>query len=109
MQPKGDVKRGCLHFLQRYIRRLDKSQLIKFLQFITGSDIIAVDKITVVFIIIDGMESRPIARTCRLVFELSSAYQSFCELREEIQNVLTGMSLFGWSFDFFSLFLTFEA
>ena len=37
VEPKSDAKRYCLCFLQRYIRELDKSQLIKFLQFTTGS------------------------------------------------------------------------
>ena len=100
MEPKSDAERDCFCFLQRYIRGLDKSQLIKFLRFTTGSDIIAVDKITVDFIKSDGMQRRPIARTCGPVLELSYTYQNFCELREEFQNVLTGMSLFGWSFDF---------
>ena len=50
VEPKSDAERDCLRFLQRYIRGLDKSQLIKFLRFTTGSDIIAVDKITVDFI-----------------------------------------------------------
>ena len=100
VEPKSDAERDCLRFLQRYIRGLDKSQLIKFLRFTTGSDIIAVDKITVDFIKSDGMQRRPIARTCGPVLELSYTYQNFCELREEFQNVLTGMSLFGWSFDF---------
>ena len=100
VEPKSDAERDCLRFLQRYIRGLDKSQLIKSLRFTTGSDIVAVDKITVDFIKSDGMQHRPIARTCGPVLELSYTYQNFCELREEFQNILTGMSLFGWSFDF---------
>ena len=31
VEPKSDAERDCLRFLQRYIRGLDKSQLIKFL------------------------------------------------------------------------------
>ena len=101
VEPKSDAERNYLRFLQRYIRGLDKSQLIKFLRFTTGSDIIiAVDKITVDFIKSDGMQLRPIARTCGPVLELSCTYQKFCELREVFENLLTGMSLFGWSFDF---------
>ena len=100
VEPKSDAERDCLRFLQWYICGLDKSQLIKFLRFATGLDIISVDKITMDFVKIDGMQRRPIARTCGPVLELSSTYQNFCELREEFENVLTGMSLFGWSFDF---------
>ena len=70
VEPKSDAERDCLRFLQRYIRGLDKSQLIKFLRFTTGSDIIAVDKITVDFIKSDGMQRRPIARTCGPILEL---------------------------------------
>ena len=100
VEPKSDAERDCVRFLQRYILGLDKSQLINFLWFTTWSDIISVDKITVDFVKIDGMQRRPIARTCGPVLELSSTYQNLCELREELQNVLTGMSLFRWSFDF---------
>ena len=46
------------------------------------------------------MQRRPIAQKCGPVLELSSTYRNFCKLREEFQNVLTGMSLFWWSFDF---------
>ena len=30
VEPKSDAERGCLLFLQRYIRGLDKSQFVKF-------------------------------------------------------------------------------
>ena len=69
--PKTDAETDFLPFLQRYIRTLDKSQLIKFLRFTMGSDIIAFNKITVDFVKIDGMQRRSVA-----------------------------MSLLGWSFDF---------
>ena len=100
VEPKSNAVRDCLRFLQRYMRGLDKSQLIKFLRFTTGSDIIAIDKIRVDFVKSDGMQRRPIARTCGPVLELSYTYQNICELREEFRNVLTRMSLSGWSFDF---------
>ena len=56
VEPKSDAERDCLRFLQRCIRGLDKSQLIKFLRFTTGSDIIAVDKITLDIIKSDGTQ-----------------------------------------------------
>ena len=46
VEPKSDAESDCPCFLERYICGFDKSQLIKFLQFPTGSDIISVDKIT---------------------------------------------------------------
>ena len=100
VEPKSDAERDFLLFLQRYILKLDKSQFIKFLRFTTGSAIISMNKITADFVKIDRMQRRPIARTCDPVLELSSTYQNFGELREESQNALTRMFLFGWSFDF---------
>ena len=50
LEPKRDAERDCLHFLQRIIRGLDKSQLMTFLRFTEGSDNIAVGKIHAVFI-----------------------------------------------------------
>ena len=87
VEPKSDAERECLRFLQRYIRGLDKSQLIKFLRFTTGPDI-AVDKITIDFIKSDGMQRKPIAQTCRPVLELSYTYQNFCELRDDPLTLL---------------------
>ena len=68
---KPMLKQIVSPFLQRYIRALDKSQLIKFLRFTMGLDIIAINKITVDFVKIDGMQRRPVTK-----------------------------SLFGWSFHF---------
>ena len=47
---KSNAERDCLRFLQQYLSGLDQPQLIKCLRFTTGSDIIAVDKITADFI-----------------------------------------------------------
>ena len=49
LEPKRDAERDCLHFLQRIIRGLDKSQLMTFLRFTAGTDIIVVGKIHAVF------------------------------------------------------------
>ena len=95
VEPKSNAKGDCLCFLQQYLSGLDQPQLIKCLRFTTGSDIVAVDKIIADFIKSDGMQRRPIVQTYVPVLELSSTYQNFCELREEFQNVLTGLSFFG--------------
>ena len=46
------------------------------------------DAIQVNFTNLSGLGRRPIAHTCNTVLELSSTYQSFPELREELSAIL---------------------
>ena len=39
--PKSDSERECLKYLRRYIRRLNKVFLLKFLRFVTGTNIVS--------------------------------------------------------------------
>ena len=43
------------HVLQQYIRGLDDAGLRKMLRFVTGSDVISVNKIEIMFTAIDGL------------------------------------------------------
>ena len=83
-----DSEKDCLTFLKRYIRGLDSNMLKKLLRFLTGTDSITVEKISIIFIKQSSFERRPIAHTCGPSLELSSTYSSFCELREEFSNIL---------------------
>ena len=53
-----------------------------FLQFTTGSDVIAVRELSVSFNSLDGAHRSPIAPTCGPVLEVPTTYQSYNELAE---------------------------
>ena len=74
--------------LKRFVRGLDTAKLGKFLQFVTGSDIMLCDHIHVTFTRLDGIQRRPVAHTCTFTLEIPSTYQSFPEFREEFSSIL---------------------
>ena len=92
----NEAERDCLKHLKRYIRGFDNSKLKKFLKFTTGSDLMIFDELQVAFNQNDSLARRPIAHTCGFVLEMSSTYQSFPEVREEFNNVLSADS---WEMD----------
>ena len=58
--------------------------------------IIAVTEITVAFNSLDGADRSPIARTCGPVLEVPTTYQSYNELSEEFENLISNKE--AWSF-----------
>lgn len=50
MLPLSDGERDAFKFLKRYIRGLDSLLLKKLVKFLTGSDVLVVDLIEIVFI-----------------------------------------------------------
>jgi len=78
----------CLEHLKRFTKNLPSNQLGKFLQLMTGSDIIVGSNITVHFVEISGLNRRPFFRTCGPTLELPSTYETYNELAEEITNVI---------------------
>ena len=68
-----------------------------FLQFTTGSDVIAVTEITVSFNALDGAHCSPIARTCGPVLEVPTTYQSYNELAEEFSNLTSNKEAWGFT------------
>lgn len=87
--PVTPPEKQAHQFLQQYIRGLDEMGLRKLLRFTTGSDIISVSRIEVVFTNLEGLSRRPIAHTCGAVLELPFTYNSYPELRMEMENVLS--------------------
>ena len=84
----NEAEKDALDYLKRFVRGLNQQDLSSFLRFITGSDMICVNKIPVQFTSLDGFERRPIAHTCGAVLELPRTYESFPELRQEFNNIL---------------------
>ena len=87
--PTTGAEREAFNFFKRYIRGLETPSLKKLVKFLTGSDIVIVESIDVIFTKPESsFERRPIAHTCAPCLELPSTYNSYCELREEFSNIL---------------------
>ena len=79
------------------MKSLEGKALNKFLQFCTGSDVITTDDTEVSFSSLEGLQQRPMARTCVPVLELPTSYESYPALVEKFTNVLNEAQ--AWSFD----------
>lgn len=95
--PQNESERNSFDHLKRYIKSLDEVALKAFLQFTTGSDVIAITEITVSFNSLDGKHRSPIARTCGPVLELPTTYQSYNELAEEFANLVSNKEAWGFT------------
>ena len=84
----NEAERDAMKHLKRFVRGLDTAKLGKFLQFVTGSDIMLCDHIYVSFTRLDGLQRRPVAHTCTFTLEIPCTYQSFPEFREEFNSIL---------------------
>ena len=63
-KPTTDAQRECFSHLKRFVKSLDDNLLSAFLQFVSGSNIIAVDSIEVAFSKDSGAARKVVARTC---------------------------------------------
>lgn len=86
--PATQAENQSFCFLQQYIRGLDDAGLRRMLRFVTGSDIICVNKIEVLFTPVDGLARRPVAHTCGPALELPWTYTSYPELCTEMDSLL---------------------
>lgn len=75
--------------LKRYIRDLDPEKLKLFFRFCNVSNSLTMDKISVEFTVMHGIERKPIAHTCSYMLQLSKTYENFMEFRSESNNVLS--------------------
>ncbi|XP_049437634.1 uncharacterized protein LOC125891993 isoform X1 [Epinephelus fuscoguttatus] len=62
--PTTQAESQSFRFLQQYIRGLDDAGLRRMLRFVTGSDVICVNRVEVLFTPLDGLARRPVAHTC---------------------------------------------
>lgn len=74
--------------LQRFIKDLDNNSLSDFLRFVTGSDLMIKDCISVRFVDLQGIARRPIAHTCGCVLELPKVYANYPDFKTEFLSVL---------------------
>ena len=96
-EPSSDAERQSLEHLKRFVKSLEGKALTKFLQFCTGSDVITTDAIEVSFSSLEGLQRRPVARTCVPLLELPTTYESYPALVEEFTSVMSETQ--AWSFD----------
>ena len=90
VNPVTPAENQCLQFFKQYIKAQESQKsLEKLLRFMTGTDIICVEKIEVTFVKLVGLGRRPIAHTCAPALELPSTYLSYIELRHEFDSVLS--------------------
>ena len=82
-----DAQRKCFSHLKRFVKSLDDNLVSVFLQYVTGSNIIAIDSIEVAFSEESGKTRRPVAHTCAPLLVIPSTYQSYNELSEEFSNI----------------------
>lgn len=100
LEPKinNDSERQSFDFLKKFIKSLDSASLKGFLKFITGSDVLLKgQKISISFILVDGMARRPIAHTCGPLLEVLCTYQSYNELAEEFTSIMREKE--AWTFN----------
>lgn len=89
VSPQNQAESKCLRFLQQYIRGLDGVGLRKMLRFLTGSDVVCVNKIQMTFTSLDVLARRPVAHTCGPVLVLPCTYSSYPELCSELESILS--------------------
>ena len=85
---QNDRERETLCYLKKIIRGRSNEDLSKFLRYITGADVICIDKIAVGFSELDGAERRVIVHTCGPLLELPITYDCYVEFKEEFLNLL---------------------
>lgn len=89
VEPKTLAERDVFNYLKEYVMSLEMSMLRNFLYFTTGADVVLVPKIEIAFIAFaSSAQRRPIAHTCAPLLEISAAYKSFPDFRDEFNKVL---------------------
>ena len=85
---QNDREKEALCYLKKINRGISNDDLSKFLRYVTGADVICVDKITVGFNESDGAERTVIAHTCGPLLELPTTYDCYVKFKEEFLNLL---------------------
>ena len=86
-------------YLRQFIGNMSRDELRAFLRFTTGSFVICLPRITVIFNKLQGIARRPIAHTCSGTLELSTCYASLPEFVGEFRAVLTTSDCHTWTMD----------
>lgn len=82
------IQQTTANHLKRLVRSFDKQSLEAFIRFCTGSNILGAE-LSIEFNKMSGFGRRPTARTCGCVLSIPTTYDSFTEMREEFNNILS--------------------
>ncbi|XP_069131679.1 uncharacterized protein [Argopecten irradians] len=86
LRPEED---RIFYFLKDFVLSLSSHEdLIRFLQFVTGSSVMPSLAITVIFHHADGLQRHPIGRTCGNVLELPLEYDTLQEFKREFLCII---------------------
>ena len=85
-------------YLRQFIGNMTQDELRAFLRFVTGSFVICLPRISVMFNKLEGLARRPISHTCSGMLELSSNYSSLPEFVSEFRAVLAD-PCYSWQMD----------
>ena len=81
-----EAQSTCFNHLTRFIKSLSKEKLLKFLRFVTGSDIMPENSIEINFD--QSNNGMPFARTCVPMLSLSASYECYNMLAEELTKII---------------------
>ncbi|XP_021367845.1 uncharacterized protein LOC110459754 isoform X2 [Mizuhopecten yessoensis] len=87
--PTTKEENASFGFLKRFVRGRNNEQLKQFIRFLTGSDVVCVDKIEVTFVLRYGKGRVPTIHTCGPTLELPSTYVNFPDFRSEWESILS--------------------
>ena len=69
-KPSTGGERQSLDYLKKFVNSLEGKALSMFQRFCTGSDVITCDSIRICFSSLEGLQRRPVARTCTPILKL---------------------------------------
>eukprot|EP00794_Sanderia_malayensis_P002135 gene2135-2423_t len=95
--PQIDREKDAFSYLKKFVRTLKKENISLFMRYATGSDMMCVEKISVAFNNLTGIERRIVAHTCGAVLDVPATYDSFPEFKEEFLALLKSGY---WGMDF---------
>lgn len=75
-------------YLERFISNLSTTELAEMLRFWTSADTVCLDKLTVMFNSLEGLQRRPLANTCTATLQVSRLYLSSTELCKEFKTFI---------------------
>ena len=76
-------------FLKKFVRILRQDDLMKFLRYSTGADVVCVENIKVMFTKCSGAGRAIIAHTCGPVLEVPTTYEDYAAFQGEFLNTLS--------------------
>lgn len=102
LTPSGEytpikARRDRVFVLEALYSKPSLSQVTKFFQFVTGSNLVLVSSTEVAFTAISGVEKRPIAHTCVSRIDISTEYESLSAFSKEFDFIITKEECFQYS------------